>query len=251
MIDIHTHVLPHIDDGAKDTATAVALLQAELEQGVDTVVLTSHFYGRKRSPQQFLEKRAEAFAHIQGEIPPAMRVVLAAEVHFTGVNMPDFEELCKLSIGDTRYILLELPFTSAWTKSLTEKIGEFISETGYTPIIAHVERYGEVRKKPSLVSELANMGCLIQVNVGSFLSKEEKGLAFALLKHGLVHCMGSDTHDTEKRAPIWLAAKDAVEKAGYSKEWQQAQEIMEKVIDGGQVCVERKKPVKKFLWKYV
>lgn len=251
MIDIHTHILPHIDDGAKDTATAVAMLQSEIAQGVDTVVLTSHYYGKKYSPQQFLKKRAQAFAHLQKQIPSGIAVRLGAEVHFTGMNMPPFEELCPLAIEGTKYILLEFPFTQRWTKSLLDEVANFISETGYTPIIAHVERYYEVQKTPLIATELVQMGCLLQVNAQSFLEKRERKLAFALVKHGLAHCVGSDTHDTEGRAPNFERAKKYLEKAGYSTWWESTQENMKTVLQGGHVRIECGKPIKKRFWKYL
>lgn len=249
MIDIHTHILPHIDDGAKDTDTSAAMLKAEWEQGVNAVVLTSHYYGKKRSPKDFVEKRGELFARIKPRIPEGMNVLLGAEVHFTGVNVANFEELCLLAIEGTKYILIEFPFTSVWERSLLDRLSDFIYETEYTPIIAHAERYPEVQKNPALVTELVQLGCLIQVNASSFLDKREKKLAFALLKHGLVHCLGSDAHDTEQRAPDW-SVKETVEKVGFADEWQRAQEIMQKVIAGEQVRVETGKTVKKFFGKY-
>ena len=245
MIDIHTHILPHLDDGAKDTATAIAMLQMQSEQRVKKVVLTSHYYGRKHSPQRFLEKRSEAFARIKNDLPEDMEVKLGAEVHFTGVNMPEFDKLCGLAIEGTKYILLELPFTSKWTGDILNKLSDFVYETGYTPIIAHVERYGEVLKKPSLVNDLVEMGCLIQVNAPSFLNKRERKLAFALLKHGFVHCLGTDSHDMGVRAPDFTTAKEVVEKAGYLAEWERAEKITDDLFAGRQVCIECGKPIKK------
>ena len=250
MIDIHTHILPHLDDGAKDTATAIAMLQMQSEQRVKKVVLTSHYYGRKHSPQRFLEKRCEAFARIKNDLPEDMEVKLGAEVHFTGVNMPEFDKLCGLAIEGTNYILLELPFTSKWTGDILSKLSDFVYETGYTPIIAHVERYGEVLKKPSLVNDLVEMGCLIQVNAQSFIDKNTKGFAFALLRHDLVHCIGSDAHDTENRAPCLDTAKQAIERAGYGTEWDKIQENMCKILNGEKVEVDFAFPVKKFFGKY-
>ena len=154
MIDIHTHILPHIDDGAKDTATALAMLHKEWEQGVEEVVLTSHFYGRHRSPEQFLEKRNAAFERLRLQLPEGLKVRLGAEVHFTGRNMPENEELCRLAIEGTNYILIEFPFTTAWTGELLDRLNDFILDTGYTPIIAHAERYSEIKKCPALISEL-------------------------------------------------------------------------------------------------
>ncbi len=251
MVDLHTHILPHIDDGAKNRATAVAMLHAEIAQGVKTVVLSPHFYGKRHNPQGFLEKRKEAFERLKPQIPEGIEVRLAAEVHFTGINVPPVDELCKLAIEGTRYILLELPFTQKWTGFLLSTLADFISDADCTPIIAHVERYREVQKNPALVAELIDMGCLIQVNARAFLDKKERGLALALMKKGQVHCLGSDAHDTEQRAPDMLKAYAVIEKAGLKDEWQCAQNSMTEILGGGQVRVDATKPVKKFLGKYL
>ena len=250
MIDIHTHILPHLDDGAKDTATSLAIMQEMLSQGVTTAVFTSHYYGRKHSPTRFIQKRNEAYERLKTHIPAGLNARLGAEVHFSGINVPEYDELCKLAIEGTTYILLELPFTTKWTRELTELIADFVYETGYTPIIAHVERYKEVLKKPSLVNELVNMGCLIQVNAQSFLDKKTKNFAFALVKHGLVHCIGSDSHDMDTRKPCLIAARAAFEQAGYIAEWEKIQENMKKVLANEEVDVSGYGMVKKFFGKY-
>jgi protein-tyrosine phosphatase len=250
MIDIHTHILPHIDDGAKDTATAREMLKMQSEQSVKTIVSTSHYYGRKHSPQRFLEKRSEAFARIKDALPQDMEVRLGAEVHFTGVNMPEADKLCLLAIEKTKYILMELPFTTKWSGGILHKLADFVYETGYTPIIAHVERYDEVLKKPSIVNDFVDMGCLIQVNAQSFMDKKTKGFAFALLRHGLVHCIGSDAHDMETRKPCLNEAKQAIETAGLGIEWDKIQENMQTILNGENVEVEYALPVKKFFGRY-
>jgi protein-tyrosine phosphatase len=249
MIDIHTHILPHFDDGAKDSAMSAAMLKAEAGQGDDTVVLTSHYYGKKRCPADFIEKRKELFDHVKPHIPMGMKVRLGAEVHFSGVNIPEYEELAKLTIEGTNYILIEFPFTSAWTHSLLEKLDDFMRETDCIPIIAHAERYPEIWKRPALITELVEMGCLIQVNVSSFFNKQERKLAFAILKHGYMHCIGTDAHDMQGRSPDW-SMQEVLYKGGYTEEWKRAQEIMQKVIAGEQVRVEIGKPIKKFFGKY-
>ena len=250
MTDLHTHVLPHLDDGAKDEATARALLQAEVEQGVKNIVLTPHFYGKRHSPAQFLEKRNKIFEKIKADIPQNLQVRLGAEVHFTGINVPKYSELCKLAIEGTKYILLELPFTSKWTYELTSILAEFVEETEYTPIIAHVERYHEVLKNPALVTDFVEMGCLIQVNAEAFINALSRKFAFALMRHGLVHCLGSDTHDLELRVPNLAEAKAIVDEAGYTQEWEQAQTIMQQILAGEKVKIPAYSPVKKFLGRY-
>lgn len=248
MVDIHTHILPHLDDGAKDTATSLAMLEEQLSQGVTTVVFTPHYYGRKHSPARFLEKRNEAYARLQERIPQGINVRLGAEVHFTGINVPEYEELCKLAIEGTTYILLELPFTTKWTRELTNIIADFVYETGYTPIIAHVERYKEVLKNPELVNELVELGCLIQVNAQAFLDKKQKGFALALVKRGLMHCIGSDSHDLEERKPCLAEAKEVFKQEGFAEAWEIIQENMRKVLSNEEVEVCQATPIKKRLF---
>ena len=211
MVDIHTHILPHLDDGAKNTDMSVAMMKMLKKQGVETVVFTPHYYGKRTNPEIFLQRRNAMFEHVKPQIPDGLQVKLGAEVHFTGINMPENDEICKLALEGTKYILFEFPFTMAWTAELMTRLSDFIRDTDYTPIIAHVERYSEVQKKPALVSEFVKMGCLIQVNAPAFLNKREKKLAFALLKHGFVHCLGTDSHNMDNRSPDMLTAKTAVE----------------------------------------
>ena len=251
MIDMHTHILPHIDDGAKDSTMSAFMLKKEAEQGVKTVVLTSHYYGRKHGPSRFLERRASTFERIKDKIPEGLEVRLGAEVHFTGVNVAEYDELCKLAIEGTKYILIEFPFTEKWTYELLDKLADFISETGYTPIIAHVERYREIQKRPAYITELIDMGCLMQVNTRAFLDKKDRKLAYALLKKGMAHCIGTDSHDLENRAPNYTEAENAVKKAGFAEEWTTMQANMAKILAGEKVEISPPKLLKKFFGKYL
>lgn len=250
MIDLHTHILPNIDDGAKDVTVSAELMNAEKAQGVETVVFTPHYYGKRSSPEQFLKKRASAFESVRSVLPDGMSVRLGCEVHFTGLNMPDPQELCRLAIEGTRYILLEFPFTTGWQGGLLDKVNEFISDTGYTPIVAHVERYAEVQRTPEYAVELAKMGCLLQLNAEAFLNKAEKKLAFALLRNGLAHCLGTDAHDTTLRAPRYAEAKRAVEAAGLSALWEQAQVNMQNVLNDEETDLPPFSSVRKTLFGY-
>ncbi|MBQ9714446.1 MAG: hypothetical protein IJV83_03905 [Clostridia bacterium] len=249
MIDFHTHILPHLDDGAKDTATSLYMFQQELSQGVKTVLCTPHYYG-KRSPERFLTQRNNAYAHLKERIPQGIDIRLGAEVHFTGINLPNHEEFGKLTIEGTKIILIELPFLGKWSRGLLPALADVIYETGCVPVIAHVERYCEVRKRPNLISELSDMGCFLQVNARAFIEKRDRKFAMALLEHGFVHCIGSDAHDTVIRSVDLLEAKKAVEKAGYAAEWERAQEIMEKLLAGEDFPVPQGKPIRKFFKSY-
>ena len=111
IVDFHTHILPQLDDGANDETMAIAMLESEVKQGVTDVLFTPHYYGKTCSPDDFLEQRNEAWNSLKTHAPVGLNVYLGAEVHFTGVNVIDYEELCKLAIADTEYILIEFPFT--------------------------------------------------------------------------------------------------------------------------------------------
>ena len=97
--------------------------------------------------------------------------------------------------------MLELPFTPDYPAKLFEKIQGFILETGCTPVIAHVDRYPAILRKPSLIKRFLEIGCLLQLNVEAFWTKHVKDFSCALLKKGLVHAVGTDMHDIEDRPP--------------------------------------------------
>lgn len=249
MVDIHTHVLPDLDDGAKNERESGELLRLEWEQGVREVVFTPHYYGKKRTLNEFVVQRQEALDVIRAFIPEEMAFRLGAEIHMTGVNDPADDVLCSLAIEGTKCVLFEFPFSEKWSKALLQRVNEFINDTDYVPVIAHIERYKEVRKNPAIVAKLVHMGCLIQVNTRAFLDKRTKRFAFALLKNGLVHCLGTDTHSPLTRPPDYAEAREAVEKAGYEREWKRVQLNMHKLLDNKSIRITYK-PVKKFLGLY-
>ena len=250
MVDIHTHILPHIDDGAKDTKMAIAMLNSLREQGMRTVALTPHYYGRRTPPSEFIKRRNAIYEQMKAQVPEDMEIRLGAEVHFTGLNMPPSEDLATLAIEGTRYVLVEFPFETRWKANLFEKLLDFIRETEYLPIIAHAERYLELQKNPALVTELVRMGCLIQVNAPAFLCKKGSSFAFALLKNGFVHCIGTDAHDIDEREPKYNDAKELVIKKGYGEAWAQAENIMKDLMSNARIHVEVGKPIKKIFGRY-
>jgi protein-tyrosine phosphatase len=249
MVDIHTHVLPGVDDGANDVETALEMIRLEVAQGVKQIVFTPHYYGQKFSPERFLENRQKAFERISEKIE-GVNVKLAAEVHFDEEKLVSNSALCRLAIEDTKYILLELPFTAAWTENLWFRLRDFISDTGYTPIIAHVERYAEIRKNPAYLSVLVDMGCLIQVNTRAFISKKTANMAFTMLKKGLVHCLGTDAHNLEDREPNYKETEALFEKLGEMESFRAIQKNMQTILNGERVKVPPYQGLKRFLKKY-
>lgn len=248
MIDFHSHVLPKLDDGSKSVEMSVAMLEECKRQGITTVVCTPHYYGKSRSPKSFIEKRAACYSRLAPRIPAGMTLRLGAEVYFTEDTVVSYEDLALLCIEETRYIMIELPFTKKYDIRLFEKLEEFIAETGCIPLIAHVDRYPAVLRKPSILNRLIQMGCVLQINAEAFSVKGIKRFACAALKNGLVSVVGTDMHNTEDRAPNVLAYAEALKNLPKSAAERIAQE--ENAILAGEWLSVERKPIRKLFGKY-
>lgn len=249
MIDFHTHILPGIDDGAKDVSVSAAMLEMEKEQGVNEIVLTPHYYGKFYSPTDFVRRRAAAYEKLLAVAAGEFFFTLGAEIHFSDTLSVN-AECRKLAIGDTRYALVELPFGEKWSGSLFTLLRYFMDETELTPVIAHICRYPQLRKNPEALLRLAEMGCLLQVNASAFCDKDSSGFAFAALKHNLVHCLGSDCHNVADRAPDLKRAEEAIAQAGYADRLEEIGRMMKCVTEDRLVKCAAATPVKKFFNRY-
>ena len=208
MIDLHTHILPGMDDGARDADISLQMLRAQKAQGVDTVALTSHFYPSKESADRFLRRRAEAAkvlaqailalpADEQKALPELM---LGAEVAWAP-NLAYEEGLKQMCIGKSRYMLLELPF-EPWNMRMIDDIYHLYDRTGIIPVIAHLDRYQKLQKK-ELFGEIFALGVPIQLGTdllfGGFF---EKRSILKLLRGGEGRFfLASDCHNLQDRKP--------------------------------------------------
>ena len=144
--------------------------------------------------------------------------------------------------------MLELPFTPKYKQRLFDKIESFIYETDCIPIIAHVDRYPAVRRKPSILKRLAEMGCLFQVNVEAFSVKGVKSFAYTLMAKGMVHAIGTDMHNREERAPNMSLMKEVF--ASLPAECEARIEASEQAILSNERIIPEVKSVHKFFGKY-
>ncbi|MBQ9977454.1 MAG: hypothetical protein IJP21_02530 [Clostridia bacterium] len=199
LTDLHTHILPNVDDGAADITEALNLLKTQKSKGVDRVLLTPHFNPQKQELQDFLAKRDSAYKLVMenydSSAMPELR--LGAEIMFS----PDIIklDLKRLTLGDSDYLLIELddlvfpPHLSATVSELTM--------IGITPVLAHVERCLYFRKNPYLLYELTLKGAVAHVTAETIGAKYDNGFCKALLNKGYVHFAASDTHDSKNRPP--------------------------------------------------
>ena len=213
MTDLHTHILPGVDDGAQSVEESLAMLRMERSQGVDTVVLTPHFYRDRENPKRFLRRRQESAVALarrvielsEQEREALPQMLLGAEVTWWP-DMADWEELPEMCIGDTRNLLLELPFTP-WNDRMIYQLHELFGRTGITPVIAHLERYLKIQR-PEYIREVLQLGVPVQVSADILLRPIARGGAMKLLRQGQAHVVASDCHRCVGRIPNLAAATD-------------------------------------------
>ncbi len=200
MIDFHTHILPGIDDGARNVEQSLALLREEARLGVTTVVLTPHYRAERHSPAQFLEKRTKALdtltPHLEAGMP---RLLPGAEVHYFE-GMAAVQELDAMCIAGTDLLLLEMPM-SRWSERMIGTILE-LNRTRFQVVLAHIERYLSMQPK-QVLERLADSGVKFQVSVAFFSGWVDRRRAFQMMDHGYIHLLGSDCHNLSSRAPDW------------------------------------------------
>ena len=197
ITDVHCHILPGIDDGSKDLDMSIQMLYEEHRQGVNNIVFTPHFYVDSMSLDDFVQRRDEAFRLVLPVCEDlGINVKTGAEVKLSPALFDT--DLSSLAFDGTRYILTEWPFD--FYPPWGDEMIEHIIEQGYTPIFAHIERYGYMMKNPFMIRDYIKQGCLIQANAHAYLGHHARPM-FSLLKSGAIHLLGSDAHNMDSRRP--------------------------------------------------
>jgi protein-tyrosine phosphatase len=204
MIDIHTHIIPEIDDGAVDEGTAAAMLCLAAEHGTRSIVATPHVIEGEWLPEWSrivsgcdLLRRLAREHQLELSIYPGAEVALKMDLLDSLITGPG-----PYCINAGRYLLLELP--SFEIPSFTEDFFFKLLTRGITPILAHPERHPEIGRDPEIILEWVRKGILVQMNGASFVGKLGERIAKTaelLVMNDLVHCVGSDAHGIHNRRP--------------------------------------------------
>lgn len=201
--DIHTHLLPGVDDGAESMSQTLRLLRMAWDDGIRTVILTPHYRGRyKKNTPAMLKENFDWLREMAAAELPDMKLYLGQEIAYESDAPEAMHQGRVLTINGSSYALLEFR-----TNSLRSHIITGVSETvrcGFVPIVAHVERYDICRSDPSLVEELLDLGALLQFNADSVLGSNGfavKRFCHKLLKGRKAHFVASDAHDAVHRPP--------------------------------------------------
>lgn len=204
MLDLHSHILPGIDDGAKDLGTALAMAGIAVGDGITTMVATPHFMeGEIDNTRELVLAKCREYEQVLAKKNLPLKIIPGTEVYLSP-NIPERMKRGELmTINDTgKYLLVELPMQSV--PSWVEQVMFELNVLGVTPIIAHPERNGELAGDIELVARLVDKGCLLQINGGSLTGlygKQIKKTADHLVKQGLFHFIGSDAHSAGGRSP--------------------------------------------------
>lgn len=195
IVDLHTHVLFGIDDGAENVEESLSILREARKCGIKKMVLTPHFtLGDDIS--RFLEERGERFEILRAAAEReniGIQLKCGAEVYVTD-EIYNEDELEKLAIGESRVLLAEFKYHALKAERFLDYVDE-ISDRGLIPLIAHPERYSYLRHSKMLVNALISRGALLQVNAESLFDDGEEGAFAAMLtRSGAASVISSDVH---------------------------------------------------------
>ena len=202
MIDIHSHLLPYMDDGSDSVETTINMLNEYQAQGVTTIVATPHFYANTTSVESFLKKRDASYKKLEdyiknNHIKDMPKIIKGAEIHLTH-NILNLDDIDKLKIEGTDYALLELPYDllGSW---VVNTIYEFSLKFNVTPVIVHLERYLANHKNRKVIDEVLKLNLPIQINADSVLDFRLFKNVKNLIKHQNVCFIAGDAHNTTTR----------------------------------------------------
>lgn len=219
-IDMHCHILPGVDDGAKDEEEMKAMLRIAYEEGIRCIIATPHYHPRRGHEEpEVLRRKARMLMEAAHEIDERFRIYLGTEIYF-GQDVPDKLKAGEiLTMNRRAYILVEFSPSDTFTyicQSLQQ-----LQFSGYEVILAHVERYQCITEEPERAGQLWEMGIHLQVNAASILGesgKEIKKFIRYLMDEDLVFCVGTDAHSSGHRSPRMKKAANCVKKR-YGEEY--------------------------------
>ena len=211
MIDIHSHIIPNVDDGARSVEETFNILKEAQEAGFTDVILTSHFllnyYETNAQELIFWKEKLQEVLKKQGT---KINLHSGMEIYITNQMEELLENKKILTLANSRYMLIELPL--ATNVKYFDYVVYYLEAKGIKPIIAHPERYKCIQKDPDIVEEYIEKGCLIQCNYGSIVNlygREAEKTIKTLLKKNQVHFLGSDVH---RENGTYLIILDAIKK---------------------------------------
>lgn len=207
MVDIHSHILPEVDDGPKSWEVCVAMCRKAAADGITHIVASPHANDRYHYDREYLQGLVTHLQELLGDSP---KISLGCDFHLSYENLQDaYAHPERYVIAGTRYLLVE--FSNYSVPQNTADSFLKLGDRGITPIITHPERNPILRESLQRVVEWAEQGCVIQMTgsaLTGFWGDRTRRAAEWLLEHQAAHVLATDAHDLEKRVPILSTARD-------------------------------------------
>lgn len=210
MVDLHSHVLPGLDDGTKTLAEAVALGAAALADGVRVLAATPHVRDDFPTSPQAMEHGVAHVVRALADAGVPLDVRPGGEIALDALERLDREELRRFGLGgNPDYVLLEFP-SYGWPLAIAGQLSSLVVD-GFVPVLAHPERNLEVQRCPERLAPLVETGALVQLTAASLdgrLGRRARAACDRLLDRGLAHLIASDVHAPgDRRAGLASAAQ--------------------------------------------
>lgn len=202
LIDLHTHILPGLDDGAPDLEASLAMARLASADGTTTIVATPHVNFRYSFALNEIDRRVEELNSAIRSAGLELEILAGAELDLARLIELSDGELQTLSLGDGPSLLLESPFTHAGP---LEDVVFDLQLRGFTPVLAHPERCPPFQHDEKLLRRLVERGAFCSITAGSLagvFGSTVRRFALHLLSQELVHDISSDAHDTDRRPPL-------------------------------------------------
>jgi len=238
VVDIHSHILPEVDDGPKSWDVCVSMCRTAAADGITHMVAAPHANDRYHYEREYLQGLVN---HLQGLVGDTPKLLLGCDFHLSYDNLQDvYAHPDRYVIAGTRYLLVE--FSNYSVPQNTSDSFLKLGDLGITPIITHPERNPILRESLQRVVEWAEQGCIVQMTgsaLTGFWGDRARRAAEWLLEHQAVHVLATDAHDLEKRVPILSTSRNAAaELAG--------EEVAEALVNGNPAAVLSGQPLPYF-----
>ncbi len=203
MIDIHSHILPEIDDGAKDLDMTINMAKIAVAEGIREIIATPHFIeGAQENGPDIVNKSVKKINQIFIEKNIDLKLYPGCELFINHNVLQQLSEHKINTLNNSQYVLMELPMNIIPRYAMDIIYNLRLKD--YIPVIAHPERYNYIMDDPNLLYDLINQGALIQVNAASIrglFGKKVTEITTLMLNHNLIHFIATDAHTNNQRSP--------------------------------------------------
>lgn len=247
LVDLHSHILPGVDDGSPDIEHSLALAQAAVDDGITHMLLTPHHMdGKYVNHKEDVIKKTNKFQQALTENKIPLKVFPGQEVHINDrlLEAIDNDDIL-FADENNRYLMLELPHTHV-PEYFMKNIFPELRNRGIIPIIVHPERNQEIQRTPDLLYEMVNKGCLTQLTASSYLNvfgKEITEFTQKIIDADLGFTFSSDAHNLKGRKTRMTKAYEKLYKVS-EKKANQYWENGKMILNGEDVTLQQIKPIK-------